>query len=247
MSRALRVSVPLNSRCSRKWLTPREAPAARRATRCPPRPRRWPTGRRASRSVTTRSPLSRPVRRTPSDRRGADGPDAVAPGRVLRTMRLNERAVGSSTAAAATTTAAVARHRGRRRHGRARALPSAGTEVAELRRASASNASSNDATSTSPAGAAASVDSARPRSPTLDRRSLTHGHRRGHARRPPPLRRSRPSAPRSGERDLAVRVDVVDPDLDLVAEVEHVLDPVDALAADRAWRCGAGRRGPGGC
>src|SRR3712207_7510257 len=34
-----------------------------------------------------------------------------------------------------------------------------------------------------------------------------------------------------GEADLALRVDVVDADLDLVAEVQHVLDAVDALAA----------------
>src|SRR4029453_4964727 len=36
---------------------------------------------------------------------------------------------------------------------------------------------------------------------------------------------------RQAERHLAAGVDVVDPHLDLVAEVEHVLDPVDALAA----------------
>src|SRR5262245_14053043 len=41
------------------------------------------------------------------------------------------------------------------------------------------------------------------------------------------LRRRRGQA----ERHLAAGIDVVDPDLDLVAEVEHVLDPVDALPA----------------
>ena len=49
------------------------------------------------------------------------------------------------------------------------------------------------------------------------------------------------------EADLALRVDVLDHDLDGVAQVEDVLDLVDALALARAWRCGAGRRGPGGC
>ena len=47
--------------------------------------------------------------------------------------------------------------------------------------------------------------------------------------------------------DLALVVDLLDPDLDLVAEGEHVLDGVDPLATRRAWRCARGRRARGGC
>ena len=61
--------------------------------------------------------------------------------------------------------------------------------------------------------------------------------RRGRSSPPSPLRPSAASPPSpSGvvagerERELARVVDVVDAHGDLVAEVEHVLDPVDALA-----------------
>ena len=61
-------------------------------------------------------------------------------------------------------------------------------------------------------------------------RSLGRSHRS--PRSPLAGRRSRRRrAPTERERDLAVGVDVVDPHLELVAEVEDVLDLVDALAA----------------
>ena len=103
-------------------------------------------------------------------------------------------------------------------------------------RASASKESSNDTTSP------------RRSPPSRARCRTTAAHGRAADRRsPPPPPALVAVADRATRRELAVRVDVVDPHLDLVAEVEHVLDPVDALAAARASRCGAGRRGPGGC
>ena len=50
-----------------------------------------------------------------------------------------------------------------------------------------------------------------------------------------------------GERDLPLRIDVVDPDLDRLAELEDVLDPLDPLAASRSSRCAGDRRVRGGC
>ena len=52
---------------------------------------------------------------------------------------------------------------------------------------------------------------------------------------------------RQAERHLAVRVDVVDLHLDLVAEVEARPRPCRCACRHRSWRCAAGRRGPGGC
>ena len=49
------------------------------------------------------------------------------------------------------------------------------------------------------------------------------------------------------QRDLALRVDVVDADLDLLAEVDDVLDPLDPLALAELARCAAGRRARAGC
>src|SRR5258706_1467396 len=68
MAWALRSSVPLNSRCSRKWLAPARASGSSRD----PVPAQNPTATERSSgmaSVTTRSPLGRRVRRTgpPSD------------------------------------------------------------------------------------------------------------------------------------------------------------------------------------
>ena len=101
---------------------------------------------------------------------------------------------------------------------------SAGAEVAELARGARRRRRPRTRPS-SRVAAAAPAGRSPPRSPR-------HGAARA-ARPPspePPLaavERRRPGV----RRDLAVGVDVVDPDLDLVAEVEHVLDPVDALAA----------------
>ena len=95
-----------------------------------------------------------------------------------------------------------------------------------------SQASSNDATSTSSPLPPLTRPLARARSP-LPRLSplprFVAGRRRRRSRNPPAV--AVRLVARERQRELARVVDVVDPHRDLVAEVEHVFDPVDALAA----------------
>ena len=216
ISAAWRVSVPLNNRCSRKWLVPAIASGSSRD----PVPTQNPTAaeRRPGRcSVTTRNPESSRVPRMPDASSTIGAVIDAWRSRLDRHPR-NSGAVGQ-------------RRPPRRRPPPPRRSPrspppgrptSAGPRSPNSARACESQASSNDATSTSPL-------------PPLTVRS---------PRRPvavaPGLALTAPGVgrtarlglvPRQRERELARVVDVVDADGDLVAEVEDVLDLVDALAA----------------
>ena len=178
----------------------RPARRARRATRRRPRSRPPPTAASGMRSVTTRRPLAS------VGQLDASGPVRSTGCRADRPPRRR----------AAATAAAARRHgRRRRRRGRRRGRRSAGPRSPNSVRTSSSKASSNETYS---------------RSPPAPRPALAAG-----ARPPRSPRRSRAAAvaiaaaaaglaagssPARRQRHLALRVDVVDPDLDLVAEVD---------------------------
>ena len=115
------------------------------------------------------------------------------------------------------------------------AATSAGPRSPNFALASASNASSKETNSAArrrrrPALAddGGAARAGRTRSARSDAAAAA-GRRR--PRRPPPPSGAVVAVLADGrQRDLALGVDVVDPHLDLVAQVDHVLDPVDALA-----------------
>ena len=181
-----------------------------RRTRRAPAARRGRRRRPRSRGVTDRASGIRSVTtRRPFDSQWSD---------CVARCRQRRPSLASAPRRRARPPPPPATARRGRRH---RRLASAGPRSPNSSRTSASKLSSNE-TSSSPllgAGCRSLAAAAGPRLTTLRSRTTP----------PPPTRRRAPTV--GLQRHLAVRVDVVDPDLDLVAEVEHVLDLVDALAA----------------
>ena len=208
-------SVPLNSRCSRKWLAPASSSGSSRA----PLPTQHPivTDRSpGSDSVTTRSPERRRVRCGPAP--------SIAHRSSQRDRRPRARGARGAAAppprpprvAAAVTVAAAAR-----------LGSSAGPRSPNSACACSSQNASNDAV----ARGSRRRGRRSPRSPRSRgrrRRSALGRRRRRRRRRRLALglvaRRATARACRSLSMSSTRTVD-------LVAEVEHVLDPVDALAA----------------
>ena len=131
---------------------------------------------------------------------------------------------------------------------------SAGPRFPKVDSSSLSNASSNEARPARPASSAASVagPAGAPIARRLPRPLL--GLATGPRAPMPPLapsrlgRRRQPSrSPGERQRDLALRIDLVDADLDLLAERERRPRRARPACPDRAGRCGPGRRGRGGC
>ena len=232
MLAALVWSVPLNSRCSKKC----DAPAISAGSWREPTVTKTPSdAERAPRTTLGDEPA--PVCR------GARGPRPSRPARAARYLRrrlfLGRRDPSSSengwlagprSPSSASSWASKELLEGRGAHG-----PCV-RRVGRRRAARVSRAPSRE------------PRRARPRRASPRRGSPTSGARRAGPRRPT----SRCGAGSLGERErhLALRVDVVDADLERLAEREHVLDGVHALAAGertRASRCAGGRRGPGGC
>ena len=202
MSRALRASVPLNSRCSRKCDTPDSSSGSSLA----PTPTHTPAATESAvgtRSVTTRSPEGSCV----TSVWGWRGPFLTA--RAIERRRGPQQLSGAGGGGdrrrgghRRPTGRRPARDRGHRRPRgpRRRTPPRRRRRPGVGRRASRS---SHERRAGGPLLALAAV--------AVGLRDLTVVADRGQA-------------------DLAAVVDVVDTDLDLVAEVDHVLDPVDPLA-----------------
>ena len=206
-----------------------------------------PNAAPGSDSVTTRSPESSRVRADPlrlGHRTAVTRPPRLRPSPACRRSATRRRVGrrGDRRAAAATVAAATA-------------LPAAPRPGPRSPNSLLGLALPVLARTTRPSRSAVAAAAAFPvAAPDPGRAPLAAAGRTARASRPPLARppserrrRRSSSSPTRRERELARVVDVVDAHGHLVAEVEHVLDPVDALAADRASRCGAGRHGPGGC
>ena len=209
-------------------------PGPRRPTRCRPRSRCSPSGHRASlgddrQALVEDRGLRRPPRR--SDHAAAA---LIAPRATVALAGLDARP-----------------EPGRGRRTSQRPLPPRcprrrSTPVPSSARLPPSRPAVPAAAPSRPAPAeVAPATEASCRRPTVARRGRC-GARRGS----PPvaggaglLRR----ISRQGQGDLALRIDVVDADLDLLAEVERRPRPARPACPGRAWRCGPARPARGGC
>src|SRR5436190_2986249 len=219
ISTARRAGVPLNKRCSRKWL----APARRSGLSREPVPTQKPTATDRSagrRSVTTRTPESRRARRIPEASSPIaaviDAPTLVIEMRRSATPPTGAAAVAASFSAPVTGPLAAAPALARRLGRPEVAELGAGLRVPELveRRHLVGGSARSLAAPPVPAIARGAVTARRAATAGV---AVARGLRVAHV---------------VGERqrELALVVDVVDAHGDLVAEVHDVLHPVDALA-----------------
>ena len=219
-----RRSVPLNSRCSRKWLAPDSR--GRFVARAAPDPRadrHRPRGS-GSASVTTR----RPERES--------RPAYVVVGHAIRRRpAARAAAAGAAAAAAATRTAAIAAAIAAARRRPTSLLGRA--EVAELlARLALPERLERRGLAAGAADSHRELDAAGLASARAGRTARARSRARGRVARAVAARAAAAAAAAvvvvtdERERELAVLVDVVDPHAQLVAERQHVFDPVDALA-----------------